>query len=510
MRAASAHVSRRQSWTLSHFVSLLPKGRGLDEEMWERRHRVIVSVLWMTALGLTIFGIVRGYGVTHSVVETSILAASAIVAMQPRGARRLRSAAAAGGLMIASALLVHLWGGAIEGHFLFFVFVALLAAYQDWVPFLIALGFVVLHHGVIGVLIPDAVYDHSDAINHGAFVLAAAAANTYGWLTSEEDHRRAESGLRSSEATFRALFDRNPQPMWVYDAVTLEILSVNNAGVEHYGYSKTEFLAMRLTDIIVPPSTGVLQSYFANADESAEPSVAEHRTSDGRIIKVMGHSDDLEYESRDARVQVMIDITDRMGLEHELRYRTLHDSLTGLGNRELFRDRLDHALARNRGRESVAVVAVDLDTFKSVNDIHGHGGGDAVLAEIGKRMTAGLRSEDSAARIGGDEFFLLFEGAGAPQAKRLIDRLLAEIGRPVVYDGVELTVTASAGIAVGNGATLAPAELVRRADLAMYEAKAAGRGCSRVFRLDTRSTADAPAIAVDLDATPRPAGNQVA
>jgi len=518
MPAASAHVSRRQSWTLSHFLSLLPKGRGLDEEMWERRHRVIVSVLWMTALGLTIFGIVRGYGVTHSVVETSILAASAIVAMQPRGARRLRSAAAALGLMIASALLVHLWGGAIEGHFLFFVFVALLAVYQDWVPFLIALGFVVLHHGVIGVLIPGAVYDHSDAINqpwlwaliHGAFVLAAAAANTYGWLTSEEDHRRAESGLRSSEATFRALFDRNPQPMWVYDAVTLEILSVNNAGVEHYGYSKTEFLAMRLTDIIVPPSTGVLQSYFANADESAEPSVAEHRTSDGRIIKVMGHSDDLEYESRDARVQVMIDITDRMGLEHELRYRTLHDSLTGLGNRELFRDRLDHALARNRGRESVAVAAVDLDTFKSVNDIHGHGGGDAVLAEIGKRMTAGLRSEDSAARIGGDEFFLLFEGVGAPQAKRLIDRLLAEIGRPVVYDGVELTVTASAGIAVGNGATLAPAELVRRADLAMYEAKAAGKGCSRVFRLDRRSTADAPAIATDLDATPRPAGNQVA
>ena len=102
-------------------LSLLPKGRGLDEEMWERRHRVIVSVLWITTFGLTIFGIVRGYGVTHTVVETSILAACAIVAMQPRGARRLRSAAAAGGLMTASALLVHLWGGAIEAHFLFFV-----------------------------------------------------------------------------------------------------------------------------------------------------------------------------------------------------------------------------------------------------------------------------------------------------------------------------------------------------------------------------------------------------
>jgi len=518
MPASAAHLSRRQTWTFSHFLSLLPKGRGLDEEMWARRHRVIVGVLWLSAVGLAIFGIVRGYGVTHTVVETSVLAASAIAAMQPRGARRLRSAVAAGGLMTASALLVHLWGGAIEGHFLFFVFVALLSVYQDWVPFLIALAFVVLHHGVIGLLIPNAVYDHSDAINqpwlwaliHGAFVLAAAAANTYGWLTSEEDHRRAEAGLRNSEATFRALFDRNPQPMWVYDASTLEILSVNNAGVEHYGYSKSEFMAMRLTDIIVPPATGVLQSYSANADDPAEPSVAEHRTSDGRIIKVMGHSDNLEYESRDARVQVMIDITDRMGLEYELRYRTLHDSLTGLGNRELFHDRLDHSLARNRGRESVAVAAIDLDDFKSVNDVHGHGCGDALLAEIGKRITAGLRSEDSAARIGGDEFFLLFEGLGAEQAKQLIDRLRAEISRPVVCDGVELRVTASAGIAAGTGASLAPLELVRRADIAMYEAKAAGKGCSRVFRLDMQPTDESALSAVDRDAKPDPAGNQVA
>ncbi|HEY4869409.1 MAG TPA: sensor domain-containing diguanylate cyclase [Candidatus Dormibacteraeota bacterium] len=518
MPAASAHFSRRHTWTFSHFLSLLPRGRGLDEEMWERRHRVIVSVLWTTAIGLTVFGIIRGYGVTHTVVETSILAASAIVAMQPRGGRRLRSAVAAGGLMTASALLVHLWGGAIEGHFLFFVFVALLSVYQDWVPFLIALGFVVLHHGVIGLLIPNAVYDHSDAINqpwlwaliHGAFVLAAAAANTYGWLTSEEDHRRAQAGLRNSEATFRALFDRNPQPMWVYDATTLEILSVNNAGVEHYGYSKSEFLAMRLTDIVVPHATGVLQSYSANADEPAEPSVAEHRTSDGRIIKVIGHSDNLEYESRAARVQVMIDITDRMGLEYELRYRTLHDSLTGLGNRELFRDRLDHALTRNRGHAFVAVAEIDLDTFKSVNDVYGHASGDALLAEIGRRITAGLRSEDSAARTGGDEFFLLFEGVGARQARRLIDRLLAEIAQPVVCDGVELKVTASAGIAMGNGATVAPAELVRRADVAMYEAKAAGKGCSRVFSPGMRLTAESSGIPANLDAKPGPAGNRVA
>jgi diguanylate cyclase (GGDEF)-like protein/PAS domain S-box-containing protein len=491
-----ADTVRRPAWTLSHILSLLPKGRGLDEEMWARRHRSIVVVLWVTAIGLTIFGIARGYGVTHSVLETSTLAAAAIFAMQPRGPRRLRSAVAACGLMAGSALLVHMWGGAIEGHFLFFVFVALLSVYQDWVPFLIALGFVVVHHGIVGVLIPNAVYDHADAIQspwlwaaiHGAFVLAAAAANTYGWLSAEEDHRRAEDGLRKSEATFRALFDRNPQPMWVYDSQTLEILSVNNAAVEHYGFSKSEFLAMRLTDIVVPRTTTVLQSFSPTADVLPEPGVSEHRTSDGRIIKVIGHSDDLEFESHDARVQVMVDVTDRLGLEHELRHRALHDSLTGLGNRELFRDRLQHALARDRGHASVAVATFDLDGFKAINDAHGHAIGDALLAEIGKRTRAALRPEDTAARMGGDEFSMLFEGVGARQARRLIDRLLVVIAQPFLCDGIELTNTASAGIAVGNGATITSAEVIRRADIAMYEAKAAGKGCYRVFRPGMQST----------------------
>src|SRR5438105_8217790 len=219
MRGPGTGMSRRPAEAVRRVISLLPKGRGLDEGMWLRRHRVIVSVLWVTAGALCVFGFTRGFGLTHSVLETSLLGACAIIAAQPRGPRRLRSAVAASGLMAASALLVHLWNGAIEGHFLFFVFVALLSVYQDWVPFLIALGFVVLHHGTVGLLIPTAVYDHSDAVEqpwiwaliHGAFVLASAAANTYGWLTSEEDHRRAAEGLRRSEATFRTLFDRNPQ-----------------------------------------------------------------------------------------------------------------------------------------------------------------------------------------------------------------------------------------------------------------------------------------------------------
>jgi len=453
-------------------------------------------VLWVTTVGLAVFGIARGYGVTHSVLETSMLAASAIIAQQPRGPRRVRSAVAACGLMAASALLVHLWGGVIEGHFLFFVFVALLSVYQDWVPFLIALGFVVVHHGIVGVLIPTAVYDHADAIDqpwlwasiHGAFVLAAAAANTYGWLTSEEDHRRAAEGLRRSEATFRALFDRNPQPMWVYDSQTLEILAVNNAAIEHYGYTKAQFISMRLTDIVVPEPTAQLQSFPALSGNGAESGIAEHRTSDGRIIKVVGHADNLEFEQRDARVQVMIDVTDRLGLEHELRRRALHDPLTGLGNRDLFRDRLEHALARERGQVSIAVATFDLDSFKAINDAHGHGVGDSLLVEIARRLRSQVRPEDTIARMGGDEFSLLLEGIGARQAQRLVGRLLISVSSPAVCEGVELTTTASVGIAVGTGASLNAVDMHRRADIAMYEAKTAGKGTYRLFRPGMKST----------------------
>lgn len=131
MTSAPAGTSALPERYLRRIVRALPRGRGLDEDMWARRHRVIASVLWVSALGLALFGIGRGYGITHTVLVTSMLGAAALAAMQPRGPRRVRSAIAATRLVAASALLVHVWSEAIEGHFLFFVFAALLSIYQD-------------------------------------------------------------------------------------------------------------------------------------------------------------------------------------------------------------------------------------------------------------------------------------------------------------------------------------------------------------------------------------------
>ena len=181
----------------------LPQGRLLPAEVWRRRHRSITVLLWLHVPALLAFAIFRGYGAVHSTTEMLAVISLATVASLPRLGRGPRSAAAALGLVACSALLIHFWGGQIEGHFHFFVVVSLLILYQDWLPFLIAVGFVVLHHGVLGSLMPTTVYSSeiasshpwSWAFIHGAFILAASAANIVSWRATEHLLRDPLTGL---------------------------------------------------------------------------------------------------------------------------------------------------------------------------------------------------------------------------------------------------------------------------------------------------------------------------
>jgi diguanylate cyclase (GGDEF)-like protein len=174
----------------------------------------------------------------------------------------------------------------------------------------------------------------------------------------------------------------------------------------------------------------------------------------------------------------------RQVLEAELERRALHDPLTGLANRILFRDRLQHALARRD--HGVAVLFLDLDDFKTVNDTAGHGAGDAVLSMVAETLRRTVRPADTVARLGGDEFAVLMDDSpDVYQAGLVAGRLIEALLVPIHVAGLARTVGASIGISLGSGDTSNAADLMRDADIAMYVAKGKGKGRFTVFEAQT-------------------------
>ena len=176
------------------------------------------------------------------------------------------------------------------------------------------------------------------------------------------------------------------------------------------------------------------------------------------------------------------DISERKRFERELAHQAFHDELTGLANRALFQDRVEHALERVRRGSSIAVLFVDVDDFKTVNDTLGHHIGDRLIRTVADRITANARPVDTAARLGGDEFAVLVEDDGEIDPLQVAERLLQTIGAPISIDGNDLKVTASVGIARAQmDDAVSVDDLLRNADLAMYSAKANGNGTCRLF-----------------------------
>jgi diguanylate cyclase (GGDEF)-like protein/PAS domain S-box-containing protein len=270
------------------------------------------------------------------------------------------------------------------------------------------------------------------------------------------------------------------------------IVTWNHGAATMYGLSPGEAIGASLGRLSPQDRTDELPNLLKTvlAGNSVEHHETVQVTADGTPLNVSltfspirTGDDELGGVSLIAR-----DISDRKRLEEELAHQALHDSLTDLPNRALFQDRLRESLHRAPDSERPvtgkhAVLFVDLDDFKVINDTLGHRAGDQLLIGVADRIRAVLRTGDTAARLGGDEFTILIENvSGLPAAERAAERLLESLRRPFELDGHQIVITASIGIAVGLAANDDPDELLRAADIALYEAKGLGKGRHAAFR----------------------------
>ncbi|MGI8871901.1 MAG: bifunctional diguanylate cyclase/phosphodiesterase [Candidatus Limnocylindria bacterium] len=266
-----------------------------------------------------------------------------------------------------------------------------------------------------------------------------------------------------------------------------------NGGAERlYGFSEAQAKGRSLADLVAPGRRSELAEIYAGVanDEGVARDDSIHMASDGRLIEVaVTFSPICDQPGAVTGCSVVVrDISERKRLEDELTHQALHDALTGLPNRALFLDRLGHVLetSRRTSADSVrqtrhAVLFLDLDNFKVVNDSLGHRVGDELLRGIAGRLAAVIRPGDTAARLGGDEFTVLLENVSDARTARVTARrILTALEAPFRLDGHRVVVSVSIGIALSGGARDA-GELLRQADLAMYAAKRNGKGRAELF-----------------------------
>jgi diguanylate cyclase (GGDEF)-like protein/PAS domain S-box-containing protein len=286
--------------------------------------------------------------------------------------------------------------------------------------------------------------------------------------------------LSAGRATehYRLLFAASPHPMWVHDPEMLRILEVNDAAVAHYGYPREEFLCLTLRDLQPTEEAEATTKEGAATNANKVTGPWRHRRKDGSFIQVEMSSHAIDFQGRKCSCVLSQDVTDRQQLHEQLVHQAHHDLLTGLPNRLLLEDRLQQSLAQAaRYGQQAAILCVDLDRFKHINDTFGHAAGDLCLQQVVARVSARLRAVDTFARTGGDEFVIVLgELANRASAQMVARSVLESISKPIEIDDYSFDISGSIGISIypddGTDAGL----LRRAADAAMYTAKQAGGG----------------------------------
>ena len=320
----------------------------------------------------------------------------------------------------------------------------------------------------------------------GCFVLASDITEL---ATARDELRRAHDGLRAAHDRLEAALQGSSLALWDTDLRSGRTY-LGEAWADIVGAPRRDSFATtgELMALVHPDDLEAVRRAAIEALKGSRADYAvEHRIKarSGEWRWVLSRGRVTERDPATGRALRMIgtnlDITERRRVEEAAQSTAHTDALTGLANRRAFGDRLRLALARNRrsGLQS-AVLFLDIDRFKEVNDTLGHGAGDALLVEFAARLRASVRASDTVARFGGDEFLVLLEDVRErANALSIAEKMLEQARRPLALQGAEAGITTSIGLAYSD-ATSSEEELLRRADAALYEAKSAGRNCCRV------------------------------
>ncbi|MEP6944534.1 MAG: EAL domain-containing protein [Acidobacteriota bacterium] len=304
--------------------------------------------------------------------------------------------------------------------------------------------------------------------------------------------RSSHEAVVSSKAFTENIISSIGDALFVLD-IDLNIVRVNQATLDLTGLSNEELIGSSIKDLRKDGGFFSEQDIKELHEKSSVNGVETYLTlRDERNVSIlfsaslMTNADGIS----DGIVCMAHDITDIKTLESQLTQQALHDSLTGLANRVLFRDRVEHALTRvDRKHSPVAVLFLDLDNFKNINDTLGHAAGDELLVSVAQRLQACLRTSDTAARLGGDEFAVLVEDTTDTDGAALVAERIRDILRPsFLVGGKEITIGTSIGIATTEDGNEDPEALLRNADVAMYMAKSEGKDRYAVFETEMHST----------------------
>jgi diguanylate cyclase (GGDEF)-like protein len=470
-----------------------------------RRARNVAILVVPSTITAVAFGIASHFGLVGDLPFWALLGLLAISCalggvtgrwLTPEASPLARNAAIAAQILSVSAIIYAIgWGPTLTVGYTFVIARALDAcgsrvwrATLGWTAVGMALGEVAIIVGVVPTYVPTPYV-------HGLSALGFLGMAFVMWLLGRKTLENEEALAARDEANHEARTTLSLLSATL-DSTADGILVVSNAGEITQFNSQfarmwripDEFLAAGDRDAALEFALSQLvrpEMFMAKVDELyAQPQAESDDTvefTDGRVFE--RHSrPQLVDRTVVGRVWSFRDITERLRLVDELAHQAFHDSLTGLANRALLRDRLEHAVARSRRRAAtVAVLFVDLDGFKVINDTLGHDAGDALLTEVARRLQANLREGDTAARVGGDEFAIVLDDTSPEDTHELAQRLLDVLREPIDVGEREVFVPASIGIADNRADALDGDALLCRADIAMYAAKSRGRNRFECF-----------------------------